>query len=184
MVQLSPSEGEQLLVDMQTTSSIELLANTAYIFDLAMPELCDLTLQQGWNLVAFPGTPVHADIAALFAPVYEGGASAVWLWNDEGYDVPSQLDPFVGYWLYASGDMARSVAVMPAFENGVQLKAGWNMIGVPFPTVLPENDDLSTVVWAYRNLRYEPVTRLVPGTGYWVYAFADLAIVFVEENAP
>lgn len=184
MVQLAPGGGAQVLIDLRATASIELLADTAYLFDLAMPELCDLTLQNGWNLVAFPGTPVHDDVAALFAPAYEGGPAAVWLWNEDGYDAPVRLDPFVGYWLYASGDMARSVAVMPAFANGVQLRAGWNLIGVPYPTALPTYDNLSSLVWTFRNLRYEPVSRLVPGTGYWVYAFADLMLVFAEENAP
>ena len=184
MVQLSPAGDRQAMIDMRRAASIELRAETAYVFDLAMPELCDLGLQQGWNLIAFPGTPVHDDIAALFAPAHEGAPAAIRFWTEDGYGVPARLEPFVAYWLYASGEMARSVAVLPAFGNDVQLRAGWNMIGVPYPTVLPEHESLPGIVWAFRNLRYEPAVRLVPGTGYWVYARADLRVVFAEENAP
>lgn len=184
MVQLAPGAGAQGPIDLRATASLELQPDTAYTFDLAMLEGCELNLQEGWNLVAFPGTPVHADIAALFAPLYEGGPAAVWLWDEAGYEMPGQLEPCVGYWLSATGETARNVAVVPAFRNDVALRTGWNMIGVPYPTVLPDHPGLADTVWTFRDLRYEPVARLVPGTGYWVYAFADLTVAFVEENAP
>jgi hypothetical protein len=162
---------------------LELLPDTEYVFDLSMLESCDLSLQRGWNLVAFPGTPLHADLADLYATP-EGGDSAVLEWRDGAYGAPTQLGAFAGYWIYASQDVARAVATVPAFQTTVQLNAGWNLFGVPYPTSMPAGTDVSGTIWTFRNLRYEPATRLVPGTGYWVFARTNLSVTFVEEVAP
>jgi hypothetical protein len=183
LVQLSPAVEDQVFIDLRAQDSLELLPDTEYVFDLSMLESCDLSLQRGWNLVAFPGTPLHADLADLYATP-EGGDSAVLEWRDGAYGAPTQLGAFAGYWIYASQDVARAVATVPAFQTTVQLNAGWNLFGVPYPTSMPAGTDVSGTIWTFRNLRYEPATRLVPGTGYWVFARTNLSVTFVEEVAP
>jgi hypothetical protein len=76
------------------------------------------------------------------------------------------------------------VAIVPAFDTAVQLRAGWNLIGVPYPTSMPDSSEIGSVIWTYRDFRYEAVSRLVPGTGYWVFSRSDLAITFAEEDTP
>jgi alpha-tubulin suppressor-like RCC1 family protein len=183
LVQLLPVADEQVVIDLRSQSGLDLLPNTEYVFDIAMLETCNLSLQQGWNLVSFPGSPVHRDIADLF-PQANGDNPTALQWGDGSYGTPGQLAPFQGYWVYSSETSSRGVAIVPAFDTAVQLRAGWNLIGVPYPTSMPDSSEIGSVIWTYRDFRYEAVSRLVPGTGYWVFSRSDLAITFAEEDTP
>jgi hypothetical protein len=91
--------------------------------------------------------------------------------------------PEVGYWIHLGGGQAVPVTVrgIRPTDGRIALKAGWNLISVPFSnaqyTVPPSSVQ---VVYSYNPVTrgYEPVqlSSLEPGKAYWVASTRDCII--------
>ena len=122
-----------------------------------------LELVPGWNLVSVPAAPLAPDIGDVFGEHVTG---SVLTWTDGDYSEADSVAVGSGYWLYHGGD--GTVLTIPAapFEPAIiDLADGWNLIGVPESTPVPDG---------YRALHYQDgvfteATTLEPYRGYWLH---------------
>ncbi len=70
------------------------------------PNVYQVLLASGWNLVSIARVPDDNSVGAVFASA--NIASTVWTWDDGALTVASELEPTRGYWVYNLGS---SVAV-------------------------------------------------------------------------
>ncbi len=180
LVRVSPKSAVPVLVDMRDRSRLDLAPGVVHEFDLAMPEGYALPLGSGWNLIAFPGTPVRNEVAGVFADSADEQVQ-VYEWENGVYNRPSHLRAYRGYWVRTEGKTTRNLSLIPAFVAEFQLEKGWNLLGVPYPAALPVVSGLFPAAWRFDGERYERATRLLPGTAYWVFAYEPAAITFAEE---
>jgi hypothetical protein len=159
----------------------------------------------------------------ISAPVDDSGLSlaqifdqpnvmmAVWLPATSKYVVSptfpaDTLRPAQGYWArfyQPTNLLQRGVPTIPGDSYSIALSTGWNLIGNPRTTAVPEsgvtivngdsdltftqavNDTLvySTLfTWAQGDVAYQqesdPSITFAPFTGYWLYAYDPVTLTF------
>ncbi|MFW5803022.1 MAG: InlB B-repeat-containing protein, partial [Verrucomicrobiota bacterium] len=183
LVQVVPNTDSQVLIDMRQAEGIALAANTDYAFDVALVETYTLQVDAGWNLVVFPGTPVHRDFARVFPQQSDSEHVRMYEWANGNYYAPNSLTALRGYWLYSDAPAAHEITTLPVFEAELELAAGWNLIGVPFPTDPPYHEAIAGAVWGFNDGQYQRMSRLLPGSAYWIFAHSDCTITLEDEAA-
>lgn len=80
------------------------------------------------------------------------------------------------------GDDSKVVPVTVEVGRGVQVKAGWNLLGVPWSLYNETGSDFeqlgAAITWRFEASKYYEVSPtefglLTPGTGLWLYADSD-----------
>jgi hypothetical protein len=135
-------------------------------------------LWAGWNMISFPVMPDDKDPHSIFPGDY-----TMFKWNAviKQYVLctDENIENGVGYWVYVFAAENVVVSGTPVNSLTLPLSAGWNLIGVPLggaSIVDPDDDPDGSVLpyaftWDPENRRYTPpITDLVAGAGYWVYA--------------
>jgi len=130
----------------------------------------DLPLRQGWNLISVPQI-LESDLPAIFP-----NASVIWGYEpDEGWEVPTEMQLGKGYWVKNAVAETISVSNSTIDEINIELQLGWNLIGIPFNAIVP-NDIALQVIWGYGASgwqSYQSDDVLPMGYGYWMKASQD-----------
>ncbi|MEZ4701686.1 MAG: choice-of-anchor D domain-containing protein [Rhodothermales bacterium] len=129
------------------------------------------SMSEGWNLVSVPVTPANAAYAAVFGDVSSIGAP--FLWNGLNYAQTETVGGGVGYWLNLDADGAQAFDGAAVNSVGINLTAGWHLIGgpaciLPLDAISDPSNVLSNgILFSYGD-GYQSATTLQPGFGYWV----------------
>jgi len=119
-------------------------------------------------------------------------------WENNMYTLEDILEPGEGYWMYAYYDCELLLpSNVQADDNITILQPGWNFMGIPYDTTSGKYDvrihydesyhtwneavAVSVIInfvygWDGANQRYMLADTLVPGCGYWVYAYHGCAL--------
>ncbi|MEW6200558.1 MAG: PQQ-binding-like beta-propeller repeat protein [bacterium] len=106
-------------------------------------------LKKGWNLMSFPVEPevtdavkqLGDDLSKLDVYQFHDGEYYTVL-HKEGVDIQAGI----GYWVYVDADISvdvEGVSTDPAQAVGVNLTAGWNLIGDPYSEPLAWGDNIA-----------------------------------------
>lgn len=124
---------------------------------------------EGWNLVSVPVQADDSSAGALFP-----GAVGALFGFDSAYTERPVLRTGEGYWAKFTAAGTAPLTGWPLSLDTLRLAGGWNLVGSIADTVdaagvrtLPPGI-LSTGFYTFGPSGYEPVTRLLPGRGYWV----------------
>jgi basic membrane protein A len=141
-------------------------------------------LWKGWNMISFPVMPDNKDPHSIFPGDY-----TMFRWDAENKRyvlcTDENIENGVGYWVYVSAAENVVVSGTPVDSLTLPLSAGWNLIGSPLggasianPNDTPDNSVLPyAFTWDAENRRYTPpITDLVAGAGYWVYALDNCVL--------
>lgn len=167
--------------------------------DATDPEEYLLALEAGWNLIAVARLPDDPTVTGIF-----GGkvAGTVWCWVNGHYAAATELQPSRGYWVFApaasnvliptpagqdsDGDGysdAEEVAMgTNPGEYALRLDLGWNLVSLARQ---PTDNRASAIfgshtvgpAWAQRDGHLQPLSRLKPLQGFWVYSPAAQVLV-------
>jgi len=123
-------------------------------------------LKKGWNMVAMPVMPANTSVDSVFWP-----GVAIYKWNATigRYEVPFNVAPYEGYWVWAPEDKTISVIgnKITATQADLNLVPGWNLVGTGFNEL---KIDYWATTWLPEKNRYSDWTHtLEPGKGYWVW---------------
>ncbi len=116
-------------------------------------------LVKGWNLLTPPDN--SADLSDL--------GSEFWTWTGESYERNNAPQVGQAFWVYA--DKEKSVAIVATPKPvKLELQSGWNMVGSPVNSELPE-DALLIYSWndVYQSIASDGT--LLQGIGYWIFSF-------------
>jgi hypothetical protein len=169
----------QYRVELSTSDNTK----TPELFDIMINHEAGVTpftldLKAGWNMISFPVMPDNKDPDSIFPGDYtmfrwDAVNKLYVLCTDEN------IENGVGYCVYVLAAENVVVSGTPVDSLALPLSAGWNLIGVPLggasiasPDDTPDGSVLPyAFTWDAENRRYTPpVTDLVAGAGYWVYA--------------
>jgi hypothetical protein len=141
-------------------------------------------LWAGWNMISFPVMPDNKNPHSIFPGDY-----TMFKWNAVGKQyvlcTDDNIENGVGYWFYVSAAENVLVSGTPVNSLALPLSAGWNLIGSPLggasiasPDDTPDNSVLPyAFTWDAENRKYTPpITDLVAGAGYWVYALNNCVL--------
>ncbi|MFW5893878.1 MAG: Ig-like domain-containing protein, partial [Verrucomicrobiota bacterium] len=151
----------------------------------------ELTLDAGaWNLISLPLTPNNPSVEDVFSDtnlvadgeqrtLSDGRRGAlhsgkVWDWDEENqkYVAAEEIQAYQGYWVYIPEDQGGTITVAGQTAAApTTLHKHWNLVGGDSE---PTNADIALgSIWKWVNGQYAKVTTLVPGMGFWIYAFED-----------
>ncbi len=108
-----------------------------------------------------------------------------------GFGGDEFVDLLVGEGDREAGETIRLKVGIQTFKE--RLQTGWNLISFPIVPV----DDVSELLaqvpagmgWVWENGTYEPLSRIVPGQGVWLFSAEDVELEYMgepgrEEDAP
>jgi len=156
-----------------------------------------------WNLLSIPNNVgPNATIAEALAPIegqyalvyaYQGCTEPCDPWRvynpaDVAGSTLQTHDPMAGYWVFLTESTHLEPQGMPFLSLSVDLRAGWNLIGVPYSEAVPVDDAIAacgnSVKMFYSFdlgaegdpwLQHRPgavnndFDNLEPGRAYWVF---------------
>jgi hypothetical protein len=168
-------------------------------------EFHTIALGAGWNLIALPGEPysirasdVFAGLTGRFERAYGyDAASQSWLLYEPRAPYASKLTEIragQGLWVYASAATSWRVGCVAQASATLPLRAGWNLVGVPFSAARDTGAAVAPLGDAFEGLFgyipggdpiwevYGPAgaatsgapATLDPGKGYWVSVTRDI----------
>jgi len=189
-------------LDMRVANELPIAADpvgTDRLFQIVAvgpPDVFDLTLEPGWNLVSLPIEPYDPDTASIFNDdrifVRRSGTSlrdslsrtmvhsgTVWIWGDSEedgvyrYEATTQLHAGQGAWVFLdeTEPVTLRVGGNRVANPEVLLHYGWNLVGTgtaesSVPGDAPVRD--AVFLWIPQTLRYLIVDLLSPGYGHWL----------------
>jgi hypothetical protein len=123
-------------------------------------------LRRGWNLIA----PSQVLDPTSIAPATGiGGTNFGLAWNSEQGMLESteEFVPLEGCWLHSrQGGVAQFIG-QPANPAVLNLKAGWNLIGVPNAISAPTGSKYLSPFWGWDG-SFRAAQELLPGQAYWI----------------
>ena len=139
-------------------------------------------INAGWNMVSVPIIPKESHKDSLFPGATSNAFEFV-----GRYEISSELEPGVGYWLkYPSPQMA-AFGGNELLIDTIALRAGWNMIGSisePIPTNSITSDPPSIVTsnfYGFENA-YKIEDTICPGKAYWVKVNQSGSIILSTDT--
>jgi hypothetical protein len=151
----------------------------------------DLAFEPGWNLISLPIEPSSPALEAVLADgevlrdglrgtIYSGD---VCTWTGYGYAAAAELHACIGYWVCVGEAQVVLVEGQPVVQTDLPLARGWNQCGVASKCPVPDDARIVGRPWAWnpRSLRYERVSVLRPGLGYWINASETASVPLATE---
>jgi hypothetical protein len=137
----------------------------SYMFDL----------NAGWNLISLPLVPENPDLSVLFPD-----AEVAYVYRDGSYEIASQLEPGLGYWINIPSAETYIMYGEPFSEFSLPLSAGWHMLGALSKRTIPETNPENTlsVIFGFQNGAYMEVNEMMSAMGYWINVIEDSVITF------
>lgn len=149
--------------------------------------ILNASLLKGWNLVSLPALVANDSASNIFP----AAISEAYLYDvNIGYQTSANLEVGVGYWLKFDSARTTSVTGIPFYEDTINVKTGWNIIGslsdsIQFESVtsIPEGI-ISSQLFGY-NAGYFSSEMLEPARGYWIKVNQDgkLVLRYVGSRA-
>jgi fibronectin type 3 domain-containing protein len=165
-------------VELSQVNQIELPAGTEY-YRLSFVPTAEtsetLQLSAGWNMVSFALDGADDTLAGVFGTTT---GMVVWTFDADTqvYQTAEEIQPGVGYWVYAASALTIEHVGVPAITATVSLKTGWNLVGAVAEAPLPAGSFSFT--WDGAAQLLTPVSSLLePGFGYWIYSQEDQDVV-------
>ncbi|MFT5130327.1 MAG: hypothetical protein ACI8W8_003958, partial [Rhodothermales bacterium] len=168
------------VTNMAAIESLALIPGTQdlIITYYAGVETFDLTLSPGWNAVSLPFEPLDTNVDAVFGNAKRG---PVWTWDGGDMVTAAEIHAGQAYWIENPADSAITARVQgtAVTDLSIQLRKGWNFIGLPVGTRFDTaslDADVDILAWdGYSYLRVKGA--LTPGVGYWVMSTRNVSIV-------
>ncbi len=145
----------------------------------------DVPIEEGWNLLSVPSTPLDASPAGNFP----GATSAAYQY-DGGYGAAATLTPGRGYWVnHGAASAEKSVGTLLLVDT-IAVSEKWNIIGSlsrPYDVagVQPEPGTMAlTEFFGYSpSGGYYAADTIWPGAGYWVKC-SEPGVLIVSADGP
>jgi len=159
----------------------------------------EYSLKPGWNMVSLQLDPSDPATASVLNPILDkvssiwayDALSENWIFYDKnGLPLLNDLNELhsnVGYWIKMDEAASFPIRNGSLFENGVQLTAGWNLVGFNSISTVPLAEaissisgslnsiwtfDVDTSSWIFYNQNGIPflntLSVIKPGVSYWV----------------
>jgi PKD repeat protein len=207
-VTLTVTDAAPVITGGPYTDTDTMWVNVSEIFDI---DITEAALSGDWILISFPNQ-VEGDPLAIVVDAIDAGAGLVvidivqWFdptnapgteWETSATFKPPMLNTFnyvnnsMGFWAhiaqYGDGVLTITGPLANTGDDGyLYFKAGWNLVGYPFPVGQPsadtfatsfEIDDMycydSTQPYRLRFYDWWGLELHEPGKGYWVHVNAD-----------
>jgi len=150
------------------------------VFEEIPPELFDLTLNPGWNMVSFPCLPDAASFSSIFSDV---GFYQVLTWDGSSYVTPPEAEAGVGYWVLVLEETTITIDdADPVTSYTTTLPAGWSMIGSIYEETVNATDVFPGFyqLLTWNGSSYVTATTIEPGKGYWALVLEQTTITVGE----
>lgn len=165
-------------IEVTCEGTTALTGGAGLAIDLDEEVLLELRLAPGWNLVSFPMNPVPGAVSPWLATL--PAESLVLRFENGGYVPALELNALEGLWVFTPGEVTVPVKGLVVSDAVLNLKYGWNLIGVPVECLPPAC--IAGAAWEWRGNTYIPAGRLVPGRAYFVFATRDQAVPFGDPQ--
>lgn len=181
-------------LDMKTASSQVVTGLTTVTIEVEPKYNQTLVVQNGWNLISFPG--FHPNSMSPDT-LYRSRDLTANLFKFTGaYVVATSLTPTEGYWMKHSGVRTYNwngtvqggilyPKLLSSPKNPINVNAGWNLLGgyeynadVSFLRTMPANKRVGLVYGYIPGSGYVSSTTLAPGNAYWIN-FTSAAQLFI-----
>jgi uncharacterized protein (TIGR02145 family) len=140
----------------------------------------------GWNLLSLPASVGNGSRAFLFPSAV---SPAYIFHHPAGYVPQDTLHNETGFWLKFNSPDTLQIAGKSIFEDTIEVRAGWNIIGslaVPIIAESIQTDPAGIVTSQFfgyvPGVGYHEADTLYPGLGYWVKVNQDGAIVLSSSD--
>lgn len=149
----------------------------------------NVTLDPGWNAVAFPCSALRSlEATGVAGSVYYDGTS-----YQTSSLIPSDVQTSRGFWVYSpGGGQLRFEDGGAASPTSLSARAGWNLVAFPIEGGLTGSQLRSPGLLAIYELSSRGVAtpvdrltgRLQPGRAYWVYAERAGLVEWGTQSTP
>ena len=171
-------------IDMVESSSAYFSTPGEYEIELERPEVLDLDLAPGWNLISLPMQIRDNSIAAVFGRKHLG---PIWAWRDTDgggeFEKLTVIDPQVGAWIRVTQPVREPLRLRgrPLRDRPLALSPGWNLVGPTSECGPPVNAAIIPPIWhwdaaAQGYSRVGAGGPLVAGEAYWIYARESVVV--------
>jgi len=139
-----------------------------------------INLKAGWNMVSLPLIPDNRSVYAIFGSIPTLDTMPVVTWEAPSFVVVEEIEPKIGYWVFAPSDTTINIIGNPITNTTLILKAGWNMVGTvgivnlsisDIPNQVPERP---AVTWVAPS--FVETDMIEPGKSAWVFVTADTTV--------
>jgi hypothetical protein len=141
----------------------------------------NLTLRPGWNHISIPVELLNDSVNSVFSGVQMRGMN-VYRYRAIGFEAVTTVEPKVGYRVYSRRPITITITGN-SIKNTLDLRAGWNLIGLPVNPIDPSVDSVFSDiqmcgenVYKYGSSGFESVNSVESKTGYWVYSRRPITI--------
>jgi hypothetical protein len=142
-----------------------------------------LDIAPGWNLLALPFAVSASPTGILKQDRAALCHETVWTWDSPRQRLVRVTDYFpagAGFWAYGVvGQTEKTDAIvgLRTAGNALQLRAGWNLIGVREDSRIPSG----IVAYGFVGGQYVQPAYLAAGRGYWVYSRRAITLELVPR---
>ncbi|MEA3294904.1 MAG: hypothetical protein U9P81_08025, partial [Euryarchaeota archaeon] len=134
-----------------------------------------------WNHISIPVVLLNNSVNSVFSGVQMRGMN-VYRFGATGFESVTTVEPNVGYRVYSRRFITITITGNST-TNTLDLKAGWNLIGLPVNPIKPSIDSVFSDiqmcgenVYQYGASGFEAVTSVEPKAGYWVFSRRPITI--------
>ncbi len=176
--------------ELHDASSIAVQADDVYEIVLGQPDVADLPLRRGWNLIGIRHMTVETvgDLLAEYG-LPQTISGMVWTWDGLGFKLVASdhvLRSECGYWVFNRGDpFTARYSGLPA-DGIVTVKRGWNAVGPTATGVVPEALAGGNEIWTWdgrsQAFRTPDGNTLQHDAGYLIRADEDTVVDLGNES--
>ncbi len=131
-----------------------------------------LSLDAGWNLIAFPFSPDDASMETI--RLFTSGPLWGWSAEQKTYEELDAPEAFGGIWAYAA-EPEKDIALTgrPPATNRIALNPGWNFYGAGLSAIALAEQETIRGAWTWEDGAYQFCPRIEGGLsleylkGYW-----------------
>ena len=168
------ASGELLIDDMTTENEYVITGTSVQFFTIRwIKNSYMFDLNAGWNLISLPLVPENPDLSVLFPD-----AEVAYFYRGGSYEITSQLEPGLGFWVNIPSAETYVIYGEPFSEFSLSLPAGWHLLGGlstrSTPEIAPET--ALSVIFGFKNGTYMEVNEMTLAMGYWVNVIEDCMI--------
>ncbi len=133
-----------------------------------------INLKNGWNLISIPLMLDDNSVASVFS----GLSYSKLFYYDNGWKVPTEIEPDKGYWIKVNGNSIMNIRGTPIEDPDFNIGLQWDLLGYPYleeKSISEWFDDV--IVYAYIDSSwysydsgrvFNSLDKFGPGYGYWV----------------
>ncbi len=162
--------GRAVTVMNPDSQSVTASAPTILAIKVQSLSTISIPLSASWNLVSNPFFVANDSTGALFP----GAATPAYSYSSpSGYQVSTQLQNGVGYWLRFNSSSTQSITGYPMADDSIPVTDGWNLIGSIGQSIQVGSIGssppgmITSKFFAYAG-GYTITDSIKPGQGYWV----------------